>query len=516
MALKGARGFESLSLRQLLRFARGYGWQARCQKPPKMATYSFGSFELDARHTRLTRDGASVAISERHLRVLLHLVSQAGTIVSKDALVAAAWGDVAVTDNSLEQAISSIRRTLGLDENGATPVETVPRQGYRFAGAVSRSASRETDEALDALIAPHRAWLEGRAALETLKRDKIALARHAFERAVARLPDLAAAHVGLANAAVMEFEATRADALPDIDSLKVAVNHAREACRLDPSLAEGWATLGFVLARVDRASDALAASRRAVALEPDNWRHQFRLSSIAWGEERLRAAKRTLALVAGFPLAHYLAATVHVARQAFDAAERELRAGIANESSLEGTDDKFGGIALHWLLGLILLSRGQRQAAFDEFNRELALEPRGHMYTREVCANTFYAIGVMHRHQDDLEAARTAFEQAFLRRPGHAMSRLGLAALNPSLSAAASLLAAEERAISPADKALARAAISALQTQPVEAARIVDEALTESPPGSAFWLLPLEPLLRVYDHPAIWAAPLARLRTRGA
>ena len=48
---------------------------------------------------------------------------------------------------------------------------------------------------------------------------------------------------------------------------------------------------------------ALAAMRRAVSLEPDNWRHYFRLSYVSWGEERLRAARRTLALLPGFPLA---------------------------------------------------------------------------------------------------------------------------------------------------------------------------------------------------------------------
>src|SRR5689334_13589566 len=101
-----------------------------------MTTYAFGSFELDGRHRRLSRDGAAVAIPDRHLRVLLHLISQAGAVVPKDALVAAAWEDVAVTDNSLEQAVSAIRRTLGTDEQGVSQIETVPRQGYRFVGNV--------------------------------------------------------------------------------------------------------------------------------------------------------------------------------------------------------------------------------------------------------------------------------------------------------------------------------------------------------------------------------------------
>ena len=61
-------------------------------------------------------------------------------------LVAAAWADVAVTDNSLAQAIVQLRRTIG-----DAWVSTHPRRGYRFDGAVARLALRESDDAIDAL-----------------------------------------------------------------------------------------------------------------------------------------------------------------------------------------------------------------------------------------------------------------------------------------------------------------------------------------------------------------------------
>src|SRR5204863_1888483 len=139
-----------------------------------------------------------------------------------------------------------------------------------------------------------------------------------------------------------------------------ALQHSREACRLDSSYGEAWATLGFVLARLgpDRQADALAASRRAVSLEPDNWRHHCRLSSIGWGEERLREARRTLALLPGSSLAHWLAASVHGARQAPDEAERELASAIAADHRADRDRSRFTSVALHWLLGLLCLARG--------------------------------------------------------------------------------------------------------------------------------------------------------------
>src|SRR4051794_32243929 len=233
-----------------------------------------------------------VPLSDRHLDVLLCLVAHPHEVVGKETLVQAAWADVAVTDNSLEQAISMLRRV-------PVAIETVPRRGYRFAGDVAREASRHTDDELDALLAPHRAWLEGRAALETLAVQKVAGAERAFRTVLEASPDHASALVGLANALAFRFEASRPDERPDVAALASALPPARDACRLQPAWAEAWATLGFVLHRAGHLDEGVAALRRAVDLESDNWRHHLRLAFVCWGEARLRAAQRTLQLMPG-------------------------------------------------------------------------------------------------------------------------------------------------------------------------------------------------------------------------
>ena len=83
---------------------------------PSGVRFLFDSFELDPARRRLTSSGEPVAISERQLDVLLPLVARAGQIVAKDDLLQAGWQEVAVGDNSLEQAISSLRRLLGASE----------------------------------------------------------------------------------------------------------------------------------------------------------------------------------------------------------------------------------------------------------------------------------------------------------------------------------------------------------------------------------------------------------------
>jgi DNA-binding winged helix-turn-helix (wHTH) protein/Flp pilus assembly protein TadD len=472
--------------------------------------YTFDAFELDSRDRRLTRGGESIALPDRHLDVLLQLVSNAGTVLSKDALVEAAWRDVAVTDNSLEQAVSALRRALG----SQAYIETVPRRGYRFVGAVTRTTARESDEALDALLAPHRAWLEGRAALETLEREHIVRARAAFERVVTSAPDQAVGHIGLANACVLQFEMTRADQEPDIAALARAAQHAREACRFEPHSAEAWATLGFVLERTGNHVDAVAASRRAVTLESDNWRHHFRLAFVSWGEERLRAARRTLALFPGFPLAHWLAATVYVARQVPDEAERQLTAGAAVQDG-QAAHSPFSGVALHWLLGLLHLARGDEDRAMSEFERELSFEGGGHLYARECCANTWYAIGALHLRSGRSSEARAAFQQTLARVAAHPLAHIGLAALG-----APRIPSSNSRALDPnpsgVDAAICRAAHLVVAGDAAAGARLVEEALAAAPPGGAGWVLPVEPLLRVSSQSALWAPVLTRLRTRAA
>jgi DNA-binding winged helix-turn-helix (wHTH) protein/Flp pilus assembly protein TadD len=477
-------------------------------------TFVFDDFELDTFARRVTRAGQPIAVADRHFDVLCCLVSHAGELVTKETLVTAGWGDVAVTDNSLEQAISSLRRALGSRADGGQYIETIPRRGYRFGGSVERRIARATDESLDLLMAPHRAWLDGRAALETLEAEHISRALRDFEQVLEAYPVHPMAHVGLANACAMRYEMTRADTEPDLDALARAMHHAREGCRLDQGAAEAWATLGFVLSCSGKSGDALAALRRAVTLEPDNWRHRFRLGYAGWGEERLREARRALALLPGFPLAHWLAATVHVARNALDEAERELRNGIAGEEA-QGSSARFTSVALHWLLGLVLLARGDEAGALAEFDRELAAESSGHLYARECCANTWYAIGALRMRRQQTAEARQAFAHALERVPSHRLVQMVLAAQSMSVMPGSSG-AVSVRSEGTFDQLFGAAIAADLIGHTAHAVAMLDGALAAAPAGNAGWLLPVEPLLNVSANPGIWAPALSRLRTRAA
>jgi len=308
----------------------------------------------------------------------------------------------------------------------------------------------------------------------------------------------------MANACALGFESTRAHAVPDVEALRRAVHHAREGCRLDPSSGEAWSTRAFVLHRSGSAAEAIAAARKAVTLDGGNWHHHLRLAFVGWGEERLRAAHRVLALCPGLALAHWFAATVFVARQAFDAAVEELRTGCASQDAQRSEGGRFKAVGLHLLHGLVLAARGDEDAALEEFTRELEFEGDGQLYARECAANTWYAIGAIRLDAGRREDADAAFREALNRVPGHPL--------------AGALCGARQQppTTNKMDRAMAAAAPLVLDGKHDDAARLCGEALVQAEPGPAGWILPVEPLLKPLRHHDAWARTLATLRDRAA
>lgn len=483
--------------------------------------YRFGPFVLDVQHRRLLRDGEPLALSDRNVEILRLLASRAGQIVTKDALIASAWVDVAVGDNSLEQAVSVIRRCLGTAPDGQPYIETLVRQGYRFRAPVAPVVPRRDDEALAAALQPHRMFLEGRAAIETFERDAVERARLAFAGVVAADGSYAPAHIGLANALALAFDAARGAGRIDPAVLRQAVDHAREACRLDVESGEAWATLAFVLSRAGGSVDAVAAGRRATMLEPENWRHHVRLAYASWGDERLRAARAAAKRLPGFGLARWLAASVHVARGAFDEALRELTAGAAAQDA-QPDGGRFSSVGLHLLLGLVHLANGEADTAERELRRELSFEPAGHIYAPQACASAWAALGALHVKRGETADAVEAFERALERVPGHALSLAALAAIADAdqrvrlQGLLGTRLDALECAGALVDAAVARAVGDVFDGRTRDAAARVRAALDAAPAGSAGWTIPVEPLLRVNEHRHEWGPVLALLALRAA
>ncbi|MEE9320302.1 MAG: alpha/beta fold hydrolase [Granulosicoccus sp.] len=75
-------------------------------------------------------DGSEIKVRPQCLLVFQCLANQAGHVVSKQTVFDAVWGNKQVTEDSLTQCISELRRALGDDDHKT--LRTVPRQGYRL------------------------------------------------------------------------------------------------------------------------------------------------------------------------------------------------------------------------------------------------------------------------------------------------------------------------------------------------------------------------------------------------
>jgi TolB-like protein/DNA-binding winged helix-turn-helix (wHTH) protein/Tfp pilus assembly protein PilF len=99
----------------------------------------FGPFDLDPRSGEFWKDHVRVKLSEQPLQVLLALLERPGEVVSREDLRHRLWPDdtFVVFDDGLNTAVKRLRDALGDSADAPEFVETLPRRGYRFVGAVT-------------------------------------------------------------------------------------------------------------------------------------------------------------------------------------------------------------------------------------------------------------------------------------------------------------------------------------------------------------------------------------------
>lgn len=137
--------------------------------------YEFGPFRLDEREHLLRCNGTTVPLTPKAFEALLVLVRNAGHLVTKEDLLRQLWPDTFVEEGNLAKHVSLLRSALAKRGNGQEYIETVPKIGYRFTGAVtgnSKAAPAAEGAALPARRAsgPYRSrrwaiWLNAALAL---------------------------------------------------------------------------------------------------------------------------------------------------------------------------------------------------------------------------------------------------------------------------------------------------------------------------------------------------------------
>jgi eukaryotic-like serine/threonine-protein kinase len=101
--------------------------------PDTPQIYEFGSFRLEPNERKLFRGNEIIELTPKAFDTLLILVRNSGHLLEKDELLGRVWPETFVEEGSLSNNIFLLRKALGED---TAFIETVPRRGYRFVGAV--------------------------------------------------------------------------------------------------------------------------------------------------------------------------------------------------------------------------------------------------------------------------------------------------------------------------------------------------------------------------------------------
>jgi DNA-binding winged helix-turn-helix (wHTH) protein/tetratricopeptide (TPR) repeat protein len=370
--------------------------------------YEFGAFRLDASRRLLWRDGAPVPLSPKTFETLLLLVREAGRVLRKEEFIARIWPDCHVEERNLTQHIFTLRKALGEGATEHLYIVTVPGQGYSFvapvrelAGTETPSAAQQTNDgrAADESVAgvaaiagvagvavlvneelrpdtprhtdnaeAFQAYIRGRYFWNKRTAEGLHKAIEYFGQAIALDPAYALAFAGLADA--YNLLAGHGGLHPR-DTFPQAKAAAERALVLDDTLAEAYASLGFVSYRFDwNWPDSARHFRRAIALQPHY------ATAHHWFGESLAAAGRfdeSLAELGraqqhdplSLPVNTDLGQSLYFARR-YEEAARQL------EKTLE-MDDTFPRALI--VLAAVYERQGRHMEAIETSGRAAKLSP---------------------------------------------------------------------------------------------------------------------------------------------
>jgi DNA-binding winged helix-turn-helix (wHTH) protein len=131
----------------------------------------FGAFELDVRSGELHKGPTRLKVPDQSIEILKALLEQPGELITREQLRERLWPSNTFVDfeHGLNAAVRRLRDALGDSADAPHYIETLPRRGYRFIGAVdpapSASFTNHSDPAapqLASAVAPkllqRKAW----------------------------------------------------------------------------------------------------------------------------------------------------------------------------------------------------------------------------------------------------------------------------------------------------------------------------------------------------------------------
>jgi len=92
---------------------------------------------VDPTLDEICKDGRTIKLEPKAMRLLMCLAERAGEVVSIEQLLERVWKEVVVSQDSVYAAVAALRRTLGDDPRNPRYIANVVRRGYRLIAPVS-------------------------------------------------------------------------------------------------------------------------------------------------------------------------------------------------------------------------------------------------------------------------------------------------------------------------------------------------------------------------------------------
>jgi TolB-like protein/DNA-binding winged helix-turn-helix (wHTH) protein len=121
---------------------------------PTTTVLRIGEWCVDPNSGEISRNGVTARVETRTMWLLLCLARRAGEVVSIDDLLNQVWPGISVSQDSVYQAVASLRRLLGDDPKQPTYIATVPRLGYRMVATVSPWINSEINPEINPQASP--------------------------------------------------------------------------------------------------------------------------------------------------------------------------------------------------------------------------------------------------------------------------------------------------------------------------------------------------------------------------
>ena len=432
---------------------RSSGMRRAARREPAIAVLPFAGMGLGSDQEYFV-DGMTEALTSRLARLKeLRVISRTSAMQFRNPQVALPeiarrLGVTAVVEGAVLRAGERVRihanlidaasdRSLwsGTYERDMTDVLALQSDvALAAAREIVTTLSQESEqEQVDAAVDPesYRLYLKGRYAANKATRQGLETAVEYFRAAIDGDPTNALAYSGLGDTyTVLLFT----HAMRAAEALPLAKAAAQTALRLDSTLAEAHASLGWALV-LERDWDAAEPCfRRSLELNPSYSEAHHRYAQLLIYSGRLEEAQAQLRLAVDLdPLAVPISTSVgwlHYVRRNYAAAQAQLEKTLRLEP---------GFVNAHLLLGLTLAELGNFDGALASLARAIGLEP------------------------DNLELRLfEAYVRAKAGRPDEAR---------------AALAAADERAAIPAEVAIVHAALGEIDA----AFEWLDRAVTDAP-----------------------------------